>query len=228
MGLPVCFICKSPVLEIAGQDQILQPYYLNSSSDKALQSGAIGHCHSKCLIESEWGEHWAKTRIEYFQRNLKRKVIEDNERKLYIFNVGSSDGDLAIVQSNGLFHSVDLRNIQRAKETPNAYFIPLLEGWNVDLSDFRPLAQEIKQEIQRSGSYEIKKLLALLGVYKHLVFPQALETGTLFFLDSSAPAVKANKPESKIYEDWVCANAVYKKIVPESVVTALKLSGLLT
>jgi hypothetical protein len=84
--IKVCCFCRSVVLGIPGQDDVLDSYNLQSSpeDERATNDRIYGACHLKCFLDSSWQSFWTKRRIENFVKNRGFEVVQDDAHTLLL------------------------------------------------------------------------------------------------------------------------------------------------
>ena len=184
MNYPTCFICGKLVLEIQGQDHVFKHYYLrsiDSEDQEALDQGAEGACHLLCMIHSQWGELWSRRTIEHWISVLGHDLVIQNEQMVILIDydrpVPSRAYDparyyLHFIRRDGWIGGALTGNLQHRQVVDEGWLLPMQGSFEIDLSDFPELAQNIKQAFKETGEYPLEKFIQAFDVQKYLLYRQ--------------------------------------------------------
>ncbi|HEU4323636.1 MAG TPA: hypothetical protein VFS21_10855 [Roseiflexaceae bacterium] len=207
MILPRCFVCGRPVLELAGQANHLDSYYL-TERDEALAAGAYGSCHTTCLLASRWGAFWAERRAEHHTQIMRQPVVGEAAGLLALRNVNLRE--TLVLRADGLLCTVRDADLPRLRPVEGGYLRRVeLAEFNLDLSDRCGLAEAIKPELLRQGSYPLIRLVDALEIRPTLRYLPAIEAGRLVY----------TRQHQRLWvECWVVAGLSHDELLPAEVV----------
>lgn len=205
MNLESCFLCALPVLELKGQFDKLDSYYLQPEDDAYVQ-GAYGWCHALCLVRSSWGHFWFTRRREHFTENIGyQQAASDGEHCVLRH---PRTGELLILRADGLMFDVAPRALTKAKPSEGGVMLPIEQEMNIEL-DEGDLVREIRDDLVNQKRYPLWGLIDGLGIRAQMMFPRALEGGELR-LDK--------RLRREWVGSWISAKAVYHRFLPDRVV----------
>jgi hypothetical protein len=209
MNLERCFICQHPVLELDGQFEKFDSYYLDASDD-AYQQDAYGWCHSFCLSNSRWGKFWSERLIQHKTELLGFEKICSTNSLTVLRNPRVNE--ITILRNDGITFWLKPPVLYCEEDYQGGFVLPVLHEMNLELDD-SSLVNKIQQRLITSGSFPLQELVQALDLTQYLLYPEAIVDGTLQF-------DKKLKREWDGY--WVSVLAKYKKFVPQEVVDILE------
>ena len=202
--LEKCRICRRPVLELEGQFEILQPYYL-PPGDPALEIS--GWLHTTCLANSEHGKAWARQRVNHFTGVRGYEVVHDTDDWTVLID-RRRRALLAFHRDGG---SIVAENIE-ARVTPcdGGGTVEIERDSHLTLDDPAFVAS-LQQEITKQKRVPLAKVVDHLEIGDRLQWPGILKTGVYVL-------------SKKLRGDWTrrtfSARVHYEEFLPEAVVAA--------
>ncbi len=204
MNLENCFICKHPVLELTGQFEVLDTYFLEKD-DVALQQGAFGWCHSSCLSKSQWGAFWAERRILNMTSVRRFSKLHSDVSLTALCNPRTDER--IVLRADGVSFYFQPSVLELKKDCPGGILLPIVEEWNLEL-DEPELIRIIRDALTKTKSFPLQKLVQALGLNDYLLYPEAIVDGELRF----------NKElEQEWIGNWVSADMSYNQFIPQAV-----------
>lgn len=98
-----CFLCKRPVLGLAGIEAHLDTFMWQKGLDaKPIDAGKFGYCHLACLSRDSAGAEWTTSLIAYFERSL-RFVLCHKEESFGVFR-GVRPDRFLMIWNNGVHY----------------------------------------------------------------------------------------------------------------------------
>ena len=177
----------------------------------AVDAGAYGACHFRCLAASPWGAFWAQRYTAHLVQN-QFAIIGPFDAWTALRQVRLKE--IAFVQrSTGWFLRYPEREVRRAITAAEAADAPysgvLFEVGgagtiHLDLQQTPRIAQTIKQSFSRGDAFPLLNLVRLLGIADRMLYPDALSGGALLPIarrGKDAAAQQAASPAS-----WVVAH----------------------
>lgn len=213
MILRRCFVCDRPVLELEGQHLFFDSYRLTAGDDEVLEAGAYGACHITCLLASRWGVFWS----ERLSKQHIHRVLVETPTLSASYNVACKEG--LVVRRDGLVCTLARGDLHRLRPVEGGYLCQVKHAeYHLDLSDRGGLAEEIKAELLREGSYPLARLIDALGIGPTLFYPPALEQGQLVLGQRRSRLASATRQGPLWTKGYVAAGMVYDKFLPDDVV----------
>lgn len=208
MILRRCFVCDRPVLELVGQHLFFDTYRLTAGDDEVLEGGAYGACHITCLLASRWGAFWG----ERLSRQHMHPVLIETPSLSVSRNAVCEE--TRVVRRDGLVCVLGKGDLHRLRPVEGGYLCQVTHAeCYLDLSDRGGLAEDIKAELLRQGSYSLPRLIDALGIGPTLFYPPALEQGRLV-LDR-----RQRRRKGPFWaKGYVVAGMVYDQFLPADVV----------
>lgn len=156
MSVLACTICRLPVLELDGQFENLEPYYLVPGEPAA---ALVGECHSVCLERSPHGPTWYRWRRDGYASGRSYVIAAEGDgwtvlrhrrlRALLAFH------ELGTSLAAGLVLDVD-------------------EEFELALDDEAVIA-EIKTGLRAVGRFPIARVIEALGIADRMRWPESLQ-----------------------------------------------------
>lgn len=173
MKAPVCRMCQKTVVELNGQYELLDSYYLDGPSSL---DGTWGEWHLSCLRASPYGRRWNELRARnHLEVRSYEKIAELDSwtvlknRRTFETLAFSIHGELL-----GLtFSGVRLRRVDGG-----SVYADLYEQFHLELDD-ADVIQQVQARLASAKAFPILSLYELLGIADRVVHPEALE-GALF------------------------------------------------
>ena len=199
-----CTLCQLPVLELDGQFENLEPYYVEPNHPAA---ELAGECHSSCIASSEYGSTWHAWRVHNYSTGRGYRVVAEQDGwtvlvharhpELLAFHIDGSSVGGERASKNGDGKAVD-----------GGVLVSVDEEFTLRCDDVA-LVDELKVQLKRDGRYPIARMLDALGISDRVRWPQALD-GATFVLDK------------KLQGEWtrnaIGMSARYAKYLPDPVV----------
>src|SRR5262245_13090716 len=129
MKLPTCKSCHLPVIELRGQFQKLDPFYVTAGSPPP---ETAGWWHTKCLVQSAVGAQWCAAR----ERNLRevRVYVSVWKAPPWALLKHPRHGDVLALSSSG--EVIALTLLPPSRETSSGRIHPVIEKeFNLELED---------------------------------------------------------------------------------------------
>ena len=206
-----CTQCGAIVLEVEGQYEKLDSYYLSGSSPP---SESVGYWHTSCLKNSSFGPQWHDVRVSnHIAVRGYREVASTDEwsvirhpRTAETLAFSRRGESLTLTYPAGHLRRTDGGAIYRVAE----------EEYNLHLEDQADVIRAIQQALTSTKTFPLPLLFELLGIQERVSHPEALERGVLRY-------------QRSLHRDWddsyVAANWEYGVFVPaelEQYVTSKK------
>ena len=200
MNLDQCIFCKGPVLEIRGQFEKLDTYFLKKE-DELFQHKIYGSCHSSCMQESKWGAAWYKKRLEY-ARNMGFRVVTIAGNYCVLdrgqaWELYYTDGTKASLGKDELHQASGILQIKQL--------------YNVELDDAQ-LVTSIRATLEEEGSYPLWKLIEHLKIEDRILQPEQLQNAIALNQNPPAPAIG----------NWLGLKLVYDYQLPQELTNLSK------
>lgn len=77
--MQACLFCSRKVLDLVGQDEILDTNCLSGKESEIVDAGIYGACHSRCLEGSRWAKRWAEIRIHSLVSKRAFELLETSD-----------------------------------------------------------------------------------------------------------------------------------------------------
>lgn len=209
MKIGYCFLCHKPVLELSGQYQNLDSYYL-SKEDEATREEAFGLCHSSCLASSKWGWWWSRKRLSHFKNVMGFVSIARDDEFEILRNPRSLE--FVAIQANGLTYNFSDKDIFYSLTRNEC--IKVEEEFNVEIDD-NDFVDEVCFDLKKNGFVYIERVLAHLGVLDKVIY-----SDDIGFSDSTFNFDKALWPDCG--DGWISARAKYNVYLPSNLGRLLK------
>lgn len=200
MNLNQCIFCKRPVLEIRGQFEKLDSYYLKKE-DELFQEKIYGSCYSAAMKASKWGAAWYKKRLEY-ARSMGFKVLKIAANHCVVdrgqaWEVYYADGRKLSLGKDELHQATGLMQIK--------------QNYNVELED-TAFVTKIRATLESEGSYPLWNLIEHLGVADQMIHPEQLKHALMYSQSPAAPAIG----------NWLGLKLVYDYQLPTELINLSK------
>jgi len=198
--LLACTICRLPVLELDGQFENLEPYYITPGDPAA---ALAGECHSVCLEGSPHGPTWFRWRRDGYTSG--RSYVIAAERDGWTVLRHQRLRELLAFHELGTSVGAERRAGQKkAAPWKEGVLLEVDEQFNLALDDDDVIA-EIKAGLRDAGRFPIGRLLDALGIADKMRWSEVL-----------SPAVFVH--DHALEEDWmagaVSMRARYSKYLP--------------
>jgi hypothetical protein len=169
-----CVGCSLPVLEIAGQFENLDSYFIeNGQPDPA----TAGEWHTVCLIASPMGVTWNEARLRNYRSVRQYETVAELPEWTVIRRAGG--GALAFGRTGKLLALGDLGSKKKSRHVPGGRVFPHIdEGYNLDVKDASVVAA-IRDGFAANGAFSLLSLFDLLGIRDRIWHPEALERGVI-------------------------------------------------
>lgn len=198
-NLDLCIFSQQPVLELRGQFEKLDTYYLEKK-DELFRKKIYGSCYSAAMKKSEWGALWYKQRMQY-------------ARKMG-YRVMSMAGNHCVVdqgQALEVYYADGTRAYLGRDEIPQSgNHITINQHYNLELNDVARVAA-IREKLEQEGSYPLWKLIEHLGVQDQILEPAQLQNALAYAQDPAAAPVG----------NWLGLKLVYDYHLPPEILKVL-------
>ncbi|MBS1910850.1 MAG: hypothetical protein JST22_02575 [Bacteroidetes bacterium] len=219
MATPKCFICSQQVVGLNGQDTVLDTFFLHSTRDDklALSEQAFGECHLLCLTESAWGVFWGSRIVANLRDVRKYRVLfADDEYQMLRNDIAH---ETSIIRWDGWMASVQDRLFEERRPVADGHLLPVHHEARTYLNGHDDLITGLRGALLADGTYPLKQLIAALGLTDRLLYPQAIEGGTL------RRCTYSSAPKNPIAIDdngtFVMAEISYSQFIPDDVARML-------
>lgn len=212
MNLEPCFLCSLPVMELEGQFDKMDSYYLLPEDDAYVQ-GAYGWCHALCLAQSSWGAFWFTRRRKHFTENMGYEQKASTGEHCVLRR--PRDGTLLILRHDGLMFDIAPHALSKAKSTEGGVLLPVEHEMNLEL-DTAATVQKIRDDLMKHKRYSLWALIDEVGIRERMLFPRALEGGELR-LDK--------RLRREWFGNWLSAKVVYERFIPDEIVSLSQTKG---
>jgi hypothetical protein len=173
MKLSKCKACELPVLELEGQFENLDSFYMTDDTPE----GTAGVWHTRCLVDSsrDTGAAWYEARLRNFRDVRRYEVVAAPEgwsvvrhpRTKEVFALGTDGTTCGLA-----FPTV-------AKQVDGGAVYPVIEEqFHLDLDDDIVVA-DAQRALLADGTYPLGSLIASMGLSDRMVHPEALSSGGL-------------------------------------------------
>jgi hypothetical protein len=174
-----CFITQKPVLELAGETDVLKAYLLTPSDETVLAAQAYGSCYVKALAASPWADFWGERVRLQFTHTLGLQVLAELEDVTVLRHPRTQI--ITLLFPSGASMELPANADLRQAPLVGAYRqLAIREEMN--LHNLPPsLAAEIQAALQQDGFYPFSALADHLGIGDCFVHPEVLAEGRLLF-----------------------------------------------
>jgi hypothetical protein len=174
-----CFICRHPVLGLAGQDAIYDTYMLQSGERDAaaIADKAYGACHLACLAGSGWGSFWADRTVHSFAVVRRMQQLHRSDG-LNVFRNAAIAQSVA-VRSNGWIDGFSDRDCAAAEAVDEGLLLPVAMPANLVRAMDPGLHDEIVACLGAKQSFPLFDYVSRLGLAERLSFPEAIRRGSI-------------------------------------------------
>jgi hypothetical protein len=172
-----CPFCTQVVLGLRGQDLFLDSFFLQDSDAdrRATAAGVLGHCHARCLAESEWAQFWAERVRENFEEVRRFELIVDDEAFTVFRNQALQEHIL--LRPDGWFVRVYHRELNDAYSRSAGVLIPVSET----RSDLAKLTSEVDLSPDNQSRRSLADLVSAMGVESFLYDRRGLDRASFHF-----------------------------------------------
>lgn len=174
-----CCFCQLPVLELTGQSDFLDTYYLQAQ-DEALAAHAYGACHVRCLLASPWGSFWARRRAEQHHHTRGQPIVGRVVAYTALRNINT--GSTLIFADSGQFWSLADNQLNQVQPATGGVVVRHdHREYNLHLAGFADVAAAIRAELLVAKRFPLPRLIAMLGISEQMIHPDMLAKGELRF-----------------------------------------------
>ncbi|MBZ0234586.1 MAG: hypothetical protein K8M05_19800 [Deltaproteobacteria bacterium] len=199
MRAPTCVGCARVVLELEGQFEKLDSFYLE---DGGPPPETAGIWHRRCLEESPHGEAWYRARLR--NHVAVRRYVEVVTTSAWTVVRHPRTGETLAFARAGASLSLTFAE-GRPRIVAGGAIHRVDEEYNLELDD-RDAITVVQDALTSVGVFPVFALLEVLGVADRVVHPEALE-GAVFRFDRS------------LHDEWqpgfVSARVEYGVFVPD-------------
>jgi hypothetical protein len=169
-----CVRCSSIVLEVEGQLEKLDSYYLEESGPPR---ESVGYWHTSCLRESPFGLAWHNARLKnHITVRGYREVASTEQwsvirhpRTAETFALSRQGEWLSFSYPEGLVRRIESGAIYRVRQ----------QQYNLHLEGYAPVVQAIQQALISTKTFPVISLFEMLGIADRVSHPEALEGGVI-------------------------------------------------
>jgi hypothetical protein len=198
MRVPTCVECDQPVLELLGQFEKLDSYYLDEDGPPR---ETAGYWHTLCLTQSPHGPAWCAARLRNHVEVRRHEVVAEVGSWTIVRDRRTRE-PLAFSRSGEFLHLEGSRG--KARKVDGGSVHPIVTEYNLELDD-RDLISTVHDELNTIGSYSILKIMNGMGIADRVNHPIALERAVF----------RSGRP---VPPEWqsrcVSAQAEYGRFVP--------------
>jgi hypothetical protein len=202
-----CTLCDLPVLELNGQYEALQPYFLDDETEDAALESA-GDVHSACLVHSPHRSTWTRARLKHYcsVRSYEVAAEIDGWTVLFMPRLGST----IALHADG--PSLDIEKGARHRAVSGGAVVSFEREWNLSFEN-QEFVASIQTELVRDKRVLLASIVDELGIRAKLQWPGVLDAGCLRFVKS-------------LRRYWtptqISAQVCYQEFVPEPVFACWK------
>lgn len=178
MKLAACVACGLPVLELSGQFECLDSYYVEADGPPL---NTVGDRHTKGLRESGVGGFWQPAFIRNFCQ-VRGYVVHESVAGWTVLKNPRTE-ELVAFSSTG--ESLDLNLEPDAATTPTTAGVVVHRRertFHLHIDD-AAFAAEAQQSLRTTGSFSLARVLDHLGTSEKMAEPAALANGRFVFDD---------------------------------------------
>lgn len=175
MKAPACVRCKAIVLEMEGQFEKLDSFYLGEGGPPP---ESAGYWHSSCLHESGRGLAWYEARLKNFVEVRRYKLLA-TVSPWSVVQGARSKGALALSQAGDLISLYKPSGKIGAVEGGTIYRVEEDE-FHLALEE-TDVIRAVQEALSSKGTFPVMSLLAALKVSDRTSHPQSLADSVLTF-----------------------------------------------
>ena len=175
MRLSRCVRCDLPVLELEGQFDNLDSFYIEDGEPPPATAGSW---HALCLAESDVGSAWYEARLRNHRdvRGYQEIAVTPH----WVIMRDRNRGKVLALGRHGDLLSLSRGNRASARAVRGGVIFPKVEEFHLELDD-EGLLQRIRTELVATGSFPLPVLLHEMGISHRMVHADALQQGALRF-----------------------------------------------
>lgn len=174
MRVPTCVSCQLPVLQLFGQFEKLDSYYLDEGGPP---SDTAGYWHTVCLTQSPYGPAWYEVRLRNHVDVRRFQRLADVGVWTVVRDPRTGES-LAFSRVGEFLHLESARGKPRKVEDGLVFRIE--RDYNLDFDD-RTLIKSIQDGLTTTGTYPIPAILEGMGIAARVHHPVALERAVFRF-----------------------------------------------
>jgi hypothetical protein len=171
MRLPSCASCGRLVLELEGQFEKLDSYFIDG---QAPPPETAGWWHASCLASSASAPAWYEARLRNHQRDRGWQL--DVELKHWTVVRHAQSGEVLAFGRSGELLSLSLGRGRGRSVDGGAVYSIAEPMFNLQLDDEAAIG-EIQRVLDLEGVYPLTAVLDTLGIRDLIVHPVAIESG---------------------------------------------------
>lgn len=176
MKLGACNACNKCVLEVDGQFELLDSYYLEASGPPAESSG---DWHLKCFLQSPYGSAWHDARLRNHVVVRGNRLIADTGQWSIIQHPRTNER-LALSRSGQLLSlAFSTEKARQRIEGGSVYRVEEKE-YNLRL-DETEVIQAMQQSLLSVKTFPVLALFEALGIGDRVHHPEALQGSLIHF-----------------------------------------------
>lgn len=199
MTLATCVSCGLPVLELEGQFEKLDSFYV---AGHVPPLASAGWWHASCLAGAPSAGDWYRARLRNFVEVRGYGVVAKLATWTVVRHPGS--GEVLAFGASGELLSLSLAGPSRRVDGGAVYSV-VEQMFNLELDDHELIAAT-QRALRLSGTVPVTELLVRLGVLDRVVHPASLDGSALHFVGELEPYWTRSA---------VSARAEYGVFVPE-------------
>lgn len=135
-----CFICNQPVLQLVGEDDFLNPVFLERETVHLLDDGWRGACHSRCICGTSKAKQWAAARMTAFIEIRHYSIVETPEAQI-CYHPRGLDAFIRLTRDDRCL-SISTNSLHKGLSGQPSLFLD--EEYNWDLQDHKGKLNAIK------------------------------------------------------------------------------------
>ncbi|MEZ4399956.1 MAG: hypothetical protein R3B06_08055 [Kofleriaceae bacterium] len=198
----VCTGCQRPVLELSGQFENLDSYYIEHGVPR---SDTAGCWHTTCLTQSPYGSVWSDARIRNFT-TVRGYAIEATTSEWTVLAEGRTES-LVAFSRHGEFLDLCVGNKPHAPVPGGARYDRIVPQYNLHLTDRRIIA-EIQTSLESKGRHPLPALFSALDIVDRVAHPEVMTEACLLL-------------DEELREEWtpefVCASITHGIYIPDEI-----------
>lgn len=166
-----CIGCGLPVLELAGQFENLDSYFIEAGQP---DPATAGEWHTVCLVASPFGSAWNAARLRNY-REVRGYATVAELADWTIVRRGTTGGCVAFGRVGKLLALAELGSKKKSRRAAGGRVFPVVdEGYNLDVKD-REVVDGIRERFAATGSVPLLFVCELLGIRERIWHPEALD-----------------------------------------------------
>jgi hypothetical protein len=175
MTLPICIHCQLPTLEVEGQFEKLDSFYLG---EDAPPRESAGYWHTSCLRSSNYGPAWHDARLRNHVEVRSYQLLATSE-EWSVVRHPRSNATLAFSRTGEMLSLGFPAGRLRTTEGGSIYRVEESE-YHLELEETEVI-RSIQDALSSVKTFPVLALFEALGINDRLSHPEALEGSLIHF-----------------------------------------------